>query len=479
VSEKNRNIEIKEIALLGALLLAIFTARLFTLYMPLNGQEGTHAYAAAVVAGGEKLYKEVHVHGQPVTYYMYATAFKIFGINMAAVRNFTNMAVLFSIVLLYMLCRMFAGKWLSLGAALIYAITLHNPAAGGFTAAPEVFVHIPLIFAFMFLLERDKGYEKTAYFLTGAFLAAAFFTQASVAPLLIAPLLHIFYFREKGRAPWKNALWYAGGFAAIEAVALAWMLKAGIVRSYWNEAFLWNLSPENSGMGGFAALFEFIKVNPLAAAAMVWSIFKLENRDENPVFPVSAALFAFAAGVFVYAGGTKALLPIAPLGVFLSMLMLSDLYNFMASKKALKKAALATVLCLGAGACVYSAAASGLAGFFTGEKTGQVWLEADYMAMVINAEKKEGDSLATWPVMGGAHFLTNFKSPVTYMDTARLEGLRSEYYAQVKNVYDIRPRFLLLGKEGIEKNPLTTLAGRGYTKISETVYMVLYKKGEE
>lgn len=477
MKKNERSIELREILILAGLLLAVFVLRMATLYMPLNAQEGSFAYAAQQAKTGAKIYVDFRDSSQPLTYYIYTAAISILGADTTAIRNFTAYVALFALVIFYMLARTLLNRWASLAAALLYAVMMHQPGAGGFNATPPFFAHVPVMLAFLFLLERDKGYDAVSYFLCGVFVAMAFFTKAALGALLLAPAMHILYFSRGKKEWWKNALWLVAGFAAVEIIVFAWMAKAGILRGYWIEVIGVGLSQKADFTAAIRALGDFAAAAPLAAAAMVWAVFKLEKKQENAVLAVCAGLYIAVAALFVYPAARGLLYSVTPLAALLIALMLDNLYGFMSKNKKIKKYALYAAAALFAVACVWTGLFSKIPGYLFGEKAQAVYYEAELLSAKINELKKGNEGLACWPPMPGVHFLTKTVSPVRYSSARRLEALRQEYYAEIKDIYDTQPDFLLLEKTQGSQNPLDALARQAYVSVASTENLELFRKG--
>ncbi|MFA5356838.1 MAG: glycosyltransferase family 39 protein [Candidatus Omnitrophota bacterium] len=252
--------------------------------------EGIYAAAGNIILHGGLMYKDAADPCGPVTPYIYAFIFSIFGPNnMAAVHTALIFLLAAICFFLYLTGRRLWGKGAGYLAALFFAIfsSLDNDYEFliFYTEWPAVFFSIIGVYL---LLQYFLNGRRLFIFLSGFALGLAFFSKQIAAFNYLHALLFVFLFTyifRKGKGETgKAAILILSGFASVAAITAAYFYINGAFGDLW--FWFWEYHngfyvPAISALDRFRSFFG--------------SIFSAGSR----FFPVNAALLLlFAAGAF-------------------------------------------------------------------------------------------------------------------------------------------------------------------------------------
>ncbi|MEZ4590352.1 MAG: glycosyltransferase family 39 protein [Chloroflexota bacterium] len=189
------------------LLLVVFFVRFPTLQQPFENDSGAIAYHARLITRGFTLYKDHHpAHHMPGTYYLYAASFFLLGDKVQSVRIILLLWTGISVVLVYCLGKMVAGKKAGFIAGLNSAVMLSHGFIAGTNTKIESFVILPQVTAVFVLLTLVKKKSPSwKYFFVGFLSFAVIFFKANYVSVIC--LTGLLIFRELAN-DWKNQnLW--------------------------------------------------------------------------------------------------------------------------------------------------------------------------------------------------------------------------------------------------------------------------------
>jgi len=220
------------------LLLLTFFLRIPTLQQPFENDSGAIAYHARLITQGLPLYGEHHpAHHMPGTYYLYAAAFDLLGDNPQSVRIVLLLWTGLSVVLVYQLGKMVAGKEVGFIAALNSAIMLSHNFIAGTNSRIESFVILPQVTAvFILFTLAKKNTSSWTYVFPGFFSFAVIFFKANYISAVC--LTGILILRElvhgwKNPKTWKLAImrsgWAMVGFGLPAILTISYFTANGIV----------------------------------------------------------------------------------------------------------------------------------------------------------------------------------------------------------------------------------------------------------
>jgi hypothetical protein len=234
-SRVGRVVAIALLVIGGALLLVPMLA------YPFGSDHGSFATAADVIGRGGRLYRDVFEIKPPGVYYLFWTAFHLFGRSMFAVRVLDLLWTLAAAALLVVLGRRMrsAAAGVVAGFAFLAAYALrfdfwHSAQCDGFTS-------LPLIGAAMLALAAETRRSKALAAISGALVGLAILLKFTVGALLLLPIAAAFLSRhEPVRARVLRAASYALGCAAPLAVVTLLLLRAGSLPDMIQIVFGWN-----------------------------------------------------------------------------------------------------------------------------------------------------------------------------------------------------------------------------------------------
>lgn len=227
------------------LLVVIFTAliRFPYLNVPLERDEGGYAYIAWRMDQGELPYKDAYDNKPPLIYFIYLLIFKVFGYSAKAIHSFLLLWVVAEVLLIYKFCRqLFHKESIALLAAAIFAFLTSEPGVFGGTANTEIFMLLPLVGSYVFLLKAKEEQNPRWLFLCGVLNGVAFMIKP-VAIYNFAGAIVYFSFltfkKHEFNSLGKKLCHSIIGFMAVPILILIyfWWKGAATELIYWTFAY--------------------------------------------------------------------------------------------------------------------------------------------------------------------------------------------------------------------------------------------------
>jgi 4-amino-4-deoxy-L-arabinose transferase-like glycosyltransferase len=470
----------REIVFLLILAAALLGLRLAHMFDPFDREEGVFAYAAALTYDGGLPYKNVFDSNPPFIFYLYRAAFDMSGKTVEAVRVFTAAYIVFSMLLIYMLVKTFARASIAMAAAFFYAVFLNNGAVSGFAAAPGIFTHFTVIFAVLFMLDRDRTYERANFFLAGFLMSSAVLTYEPVLPAAIVPVVYaIFFIKEKKRAG-AGALWYLAGFFSLAALAVLWAVKNSVLKEFFDSAVSCGLAAfsghEKNALAAFSGLVSFARVNPLPAAAFIYSFARLFLKKQDQLnfalfFITLAILAGIIAGKYTQPVNFAALMPYLSI---LSALMIKDGLNAAKKMKTGGKAAAAGMIAMVLAGVIYNVYTTGF--FSIAPDKSAVFSEARRIGLELKNAAAKNASLYVWPDEPEIYFYSGITARTRYINTQAFSCHSGVFEGIYAGLTAVPPDYMVLRKNPAE-NVFEKLLKTYYSKSMEGESFMLYKKG--
>jgi hypothetical protein len=444
-----------------------------------NREEGAAAYVAQQTYHGSLPYRDTFDTNQPFYYYIYRAAFDCFGVSVTAVRIFSEMALLFTIIMVYIIGRVFAGPAVAMLAALLYALFQHGGYIHGYAASAGLFAQLPLLLMLLFIMDREKNYEHVGMFLAGFFGASAFYIKMSVWPALLAMPVYILFHPDTKKSGLKYLLWFIGGALVMDALALGWCIKNNVLGDYARDvlAFTWNYPAQGAGIA--REVFGFMKENLLLAAAIVYALVTAVTKfkdGRNFAIAISALAIILGAAEPEITGGMHwpVLVP------FLSLLaayMAKDIFAAVKGRAGQAAAVISVIVVISAGIFTFERSAGVLSrpAEWT-EETG-VTGEAAAIAARVNSLKEKGSGLFVWANEPEIYFLTGMRPASGYICVRPLaQGSQDEQ--RVINAFYAKPAdFFVSGTGDTER--FKRIISEKYNIIFRGRELVLYGKKED
>ncbi len=478
-----KKITILEICMLLLLIIIMAAIRVPFTGMPLDRDEGTYAYMAQHIYHNELPYKDTFDQKPPFIYYIYKTAFDFFGISVYAIRTFTTLCVIVTMILVFIFMRHISGRWLSLLAALIYMVYQNNYMMGGETANTEVFLQIPLILSLLFLTDIEKKYAHVNFFISGIFIGIAVYIKTMVLFVFVAPVIYLIFYYKNKKDLISYAAWYTAGFLTITLLVLIWCVKNGILNYFIDCNIMYNLFYIGAKATGtnndelFAVLRLIINSNALLLMAFLWSAYKLFKAPKDRVnFLICFSVITMYIGIRIlkdtYAHYYMVFIPALAI---LAAIMFRDFYT-MITKKTNYKAALTVLAVFFIANIFFFINYLKLIEFYkSGVYTKEMFYESSAVAEIINRGKTDKTTLFVWPNEPEIYFLTGIKAPSRFVYAYAFGYYQHDMETFGAKMADNPPDFFVLTRQEKEE-AFSQLFRSFYDKQIETKDIILYKK---
>ena len=202
------------IALLVGFLI-IFFLRLKFISTPFERDEGEYAYCGQLILQGYMPYDLAYNMKFPGTYFMNALFMFIFGENIYGIHFALLLINLGSFLFLYLICRNFLPKKISLISALSFGIFAISKSTRGFAGHATHFVSFFALFGFFLLILAIKEDNKKKYFFSALSLSLSFLMKQPGFFFCLFGFFVLFFnaFFEKkiNKNFWINCLYFTTG----------------------------------------------------------------------------------------------------------------------------------------------------------------------------------------------------------------------------------------------------------------------------
>ncbi|MFP4466954.1 MAG: ArnT family glycosyltransferase [Candidatus Goldiibacteriota bacterium] len=275
-----QDITFKETIILAAGVIVFFVLRLFFISVPLDPFERLFAGTAAGIMSGKTPYLDFPNTAGPFAIYIYKIIFENIGKSTEAVRLFAVLYTGAAALVLYIFTRNEKRAAVSFAAFFIYLAASFNYNFCGINAGPEIFVHIPFLFAVIFLSDIEKEYEKAGYMIAGIFMGISALTTHIIWPALMVPFIFIAVNGKSKKEKTVYSLWYFGGVIITAAAALGWAVYNGNLKAFMELYFIFNINEyirTGFGPGHYSRIRDLAAVSPVflpGLAVMGYRIFK-------------------------------------------------------------------------------------------------------------------------------------------------------------------------------------------------------------
>ena len=166
-------------------ILAISTLlRLAFLHEPFDRDEGQYATIAQTILRGGLPYRDAIEIKPPGTFYLYALAIGLFGATTEAVRIFTALYSLLTIIAVFGVARLISGIRSGLCAALVYGAYSTIPQLQG-NCNTEVFLVLPMTAGVWFFLKASETNKRSYFFCVGICSALAMLIKPVALPVVV------------------------------------------------------------------------------------------------------------------------------------------------------------------------------------------------------------------------------------------------------------------------------------------------------
>ncbi|MEI7542557.1 MAG: glycosyltransferase family 39 protein [bacterium] len=483
---KEKNL-VKKIEIVFLFLLIIFTViyRLQSINMPLDKNEGAFAYAAVQVSHGSLLYKDVFEHRPPMIVYIYKTAFSLFGQTQLAIRNFTTLYLIATLLLMYMLSRIiWRSAFISMLAAFFYILYQHSLIFQGLTADTAIYAQLPLILSILFIFNRDEKYELVNFSISGFFAAVALLTHLMTLFFALVPIIYILAYCKKNKI--KNLISFIVGYVVLIAMVIGWAVLKNNLLDMYNGLIFYNFEALKLSIKSvinyatFQGWMAFAYANIFLCLSIIYAVWMFYKRKNNEIdFLLIATLFVLYLGIILSNNvPSNFYLSLIPAGSLLGAVMINDMYIILTKEKTTKKymwMLLAAFMIVNTLAILK---ANHIGQFLNSNKYAQeiLYEESSIVETIAsgsqNKEKKD-NFIFVWPDMPEIYFMSGVKATSKYAYAYPLEVFREDKIKVLDNFFYGRPAWVVMQKGTYQ--PFQAFLDNYYAKEMQTQNLVLYR----
>jgi 4-amino-4-deoxy-L-arabinose transferase-like glycosyltransferase len=428
--------------------------RLTFLHEPFERDEGWYAYIGQEILRGAIPYRDMIEMKPPGAFYLYALGLFLFGETKEAIRLFTALYSLLTVLTVYRTAQLVHGVRAGLIAALLYGVYSSGPILTGSSSNTEVFLVLPIVAAvFFFIKATERGQRH--YLAASGFSVGCAMLIKTVALPYAAVLFVLCIFLKRSAKTVKDYLLdmlsMVGPPLTMAGFTIAYFSWHGALDDliYWTVIFP-SMYRNNSIVGG-SELLSIIKVlapelsllTLVALPTAIWLVFTRQGLAN-----IVLVAFIPAAVVAVLLPGmnfTHYFIQLLPPLAIVAGIGLDNLIN---RSGVIKYLVLAVVIGLFAYSVkaeyrfylVYTPQQLSIA------KYGPTFAQSENIAAYLKARTMPTDYIFQWGFEPELYFLANRRSPVPYLsstffayapDPSMAARLMLERLAVTKPVYFI------------------------------------------
>lgn len=257
-----------DIPLLIAVFLIIFLLRLpWAGHIVIDWDESVYFTVSQDIVHDGSLYQTTWDGKGPLLFFILVPVIKLFGANIFALRIFTTMYVILSMLFIYLIVKTVVKTKASVLAPLCYGMFFMK--FGGLASNRELFMMLPAIIAtfFFFKYIESEFTGEWKLFFCGIFSAAAVLTvQTAFFSVAIFPATLALRKLTSRDYLWKSfardILWYSAGAFILSAVVLLYFIVHNSLYDFYFAFYGYN-QKHMSGISiqtGLQRLWEFLKL---------------------------------------------------------------------------------------------------------------------------------------------------------------------------------------------------------------------------
>ncbi len=213
----------------AAVVLFIVVVRYRMLGVPLERDEGEYAYHAQLLLDGVPPYAGAYSLKFPGIVLIYAGIIAIGGATGEAIRCGALIANVAAIVLMYGLGSRVAGRTAGVAACACFTLMSISTAVDGPYANTEVFLIVPMIGAFLLLLDT----RPRSLVIAGFLLGLAIVIKQHAAVFLVGGAVLLWLQPQGPRGRWRRIGLLMIGPAVCLMTLCVWLLAAGVFDRFW------------------------------------------------------------------------------------------------------------------------------------------------------------------------------------------------------------------------------------------------------
>jgi 4-amino-4-deoxy-L-arabinose transferase-like glycosyltransferase len=211
--------------------------RLNLLDIPLERDEGGHAYIAKMMMGGQNLYTDLIDSKLPGIYILNAFFITLFGYSATGIHFGLMVFNISTIIFIYYFLSSIFNKNIGLMTACIYAIQSLNPLMMGFAAHATQLLMLPVVLG-LWLQYNALQKQKSAFlFLSGLLLGIGFLVKQQAIGFILFSIIYAVFEGWKSKKSFKqtfmNAFIMGMGILLPYLLCITYMYNQGRLGAFW------------------------------------------------------------------------------------------------------------------------------------------------------------------------------------------------------------------------------------------------------
>jgi 4-amino-4-deoxy-L-arabinose transferase-like glycosyltransferase len=461
--------------------------RLRFLAEPFDCDEGWYAYMGQEMLRGSLLYRDLPEMKPPGGFYLYALGIALFGPTVIAVRCYSLLFSMASIIGVFFVARKIAGTAAGLWGAFCLAILSASPLMLGGTTNLEVFLIPPLLAAVWFHV-GDAPPGRFGLFLSGVCIGSALFIKQVAAPFVLLLALFSFYAAPERKFSRQlcSLAWYVVAIIAVSGFAVIWMASQGILTDFihYNFTVPYRYVSKNEFSGPQLELV-LIRLAPElisgSVVAIPTTLYYLVHRKDRGL--LAAALLLPAALLAVFLPGKNFPHYFVVLMPFLALMTGIGLARLKQVTYSLRLTAYG-ILCLVLiwyGTMVYPFYFVMTPHQLSDYKYGPTFVQSEKIAEYLRNRTKAGEIFYQFGLNPELYFLTGTRAPLPFamsISTSFMPDPQRAVTAMLAKLTLNPPRYMTYDRECVNfpgNNEVVKLINSMYVKEADFGSITLYR----
>lgn len=268
-----------------------------------------------------------HFHKPPVTYYLTALGFKLFGINEFGARFFLQVALLFQLFFIFKITDfLYNNKKISLAASLIY-FTFPIVIISTRNLTTDAYLTTFILAATFFWLSYIKKNKTIYLYLFYAFLGVIFETKGPVG--LIVPITFIMFYKSVNKLGFKWSINHFLGILLFLIVGMSWYVGVILENKNLLDYFIGNQIVNRVASNNFnrsEPFWYYLALLPLAGFPLILFLIKDTFKNYSVFLKQKSTEFVLLFSVIIFVvilsvSSSKLILYTLPVFPFLAILL--------------------------------------------------------------------------------------------------------------------------------------------------------------
>ena len=231
----------RDIVYLLLILIFAFSIKINFFHEPFERDEGLYGVIGQEILRGGLPYVNGIENKPPIIYYVYSGMIALLGNDVFRIRVATALFSLLTLLALFKLAERIFDKRGAYFAAILYAFFASGPAIRGTSSQCEVFMLLPLLLAFIFLIDYLDNCNKWKAVLAGTMMGLALLIKTTALPYLLFLLIYLVSFglmHKRAKIFYDIALVLSPVFGLIALFVMYFAYNHALDEfKYWNYTY--------------------------------------------------------------------------------------------------------------------------------------------------------------------------------------------------------------------------------------------------